>query len=150
MDDIPGGGPSEKRLRPRKCWFQRQRTEVRQQRTKLPQSGWGIRKYMPYLEDHLFLMRSKNKSLTLLQSAKDGKTKLTNWTLEHQQCELDLCNIIRVLEPGAEGTRRDPRRHQHRKTVAIRAKHGQTRTNAQEPGAEEALPLQLPDQPDRE
>jgi hypothetical protein len=36
------------------------------------------------------------------------------------------------------------------KAVAVRAKQGQTRSNAQEPGAEEALPLQLPDQPERE
>jgi hypothetical protein len=51
---------------------------------------WGIRKYRPYLEDRRFLVRTENKALTWLQSAKNGKAKLTRWALELQQYNFGL------------------------------------------------------------
>jgi hypothetical protein len=42
------------------------------------------------LEDRRFLVRTENKALTWLQSAKDGKAKLTRWALELQQYNFGL------------------------------------------------------------
>ena len=42
---------------------------------------WAIRRYRPYLEDRPFTLRTDNRALTWLHSAKDQRAKLTRWAV---------------------------------------------------------------------
>lgn len=46
---------------------------------------WRIKKYRAYLEDQPFLLKTDNKSLLWLNSAKDSNAKLTRWFLLLQE-----------------------------------------------------------------
>jgi hypothetical protein len=87
---MQGGGPSEHVFAHANAFFSTSEQRCLNNGQKCLDLVWDIRKHMLYLEDRLFLMRSNNKSLTCLQSAKNAESKLTSWTQEHQQCDLDL------------------------------------------------------------
>lgn len=46
---------------------------------------WAIKKYRPYLEDRPFKLRTDNKRLTWLKTAKENRDKLQRWVLLLQE-----------------------------------------------------------------
>lgn len=42
---------------------------------------WAIKRYRPYLEGRRFILRTDNRALTWLNTAKDQRAKLTRWAL---------------------------------------------------------------------
>lgn len=46
---------------------------------------WAVKRYRPYLEDREFTLRTDNKALLWLNTAKDSNAKLTRWALLLQE-----------------------------------------------------------------
>jgi hypothetical protein len=46
---------------------------------------WAVKKYRPYLEEGPFVLRTDNKALLWLNTAKESNAKLTRWALHLQE-----------------------------------------------------------------
>lgn len=51
---------------------------------------WAVKKYRPYLEDQSFLLKTHNRSLLWLNTAKDSNAKLTRWSLLLQEFKFQV------------------------------------------------------------
>jgi hypothetical protein len=89
--------------------------------------------------------RCLNNRNALIWFGVSGITFLT-WKKDTTINSSSDSNPPRMRSPSCtQETSSAPRHQQPRKTVAVSENQGQTRTNAQEPRAEETLPLQLLD-----